>query len=167
MVQCLATTPPSLGVKGFEAVPGYIYVPDASVQAYKDASNWATYASKIYAVKYAVPANNILIGSVTPYQTIGQTGAVSAEVTRAVTDYMPVNGGDSITWGSNMARDMLIEFDENFVKVDHWSSTGSSRTITTNSRTRYVRTGFVIPAIAFSYVKNNTTGEYIFKGKEV
>lgn len=49
---CEATTPPSLGTSAFRNTPiasgtGYIYVPDASVDAYKAATNWATYADQI------------------------------------------------------------------------------------------------------------------------
>lgn len=50
---CNAVTPPGLGnIRCFEGTPiasgtGYIYVPDASVDAYKAATNWATYADQI------------------------------------------------------------------------------------------------------------------------
>lgn len=51
-VVCLPTTPPTLGVNGFTGGSGitsigFIYVPDASVEAYKTATNWSTYASRI------------------------------------------------------------------------------------------------------------------------
>ena len=47
---CRATTPPSLGAN---AIYGHspalvIFVPDASVEAYKTATNWSQYASRIY-----------------------------------------------------------------------------------------------------------------------
>lgn len=44
----LATVPPSLGVRMFNygSVPN-IYVPDESVNAYKTAANWSSFASKI------------------------------------------------------------------------------------------------------------------------
>lgn len=47
-----ATTPPTLNNAAFESTPiasgtGFIYVPDASVEAYKTATNWSTYASII------------------------------------------------------------------------------------------------------------------------
>jgi len=43
-----ATTPPSLGnVSAFYSTTCAIYVPDASVEAYKAATNWNTYASRI------------------------------------------------------------------------------------------------------------------------
>lgn len=47
-----AATPPTLGSNSFTETPiasgtGYIYVPDASVETYRTASNWSTYASRI------------------------------------------------------------------------------------------------------------------------
>ena len=43
-----ATTPPKLGSAALAGVSGYvIYVPDASVNDYKAASGWSSYASKI------------------------------------------------------------------------------------------------------------------------
>ena len=49
---CLATTPPTLNTSAFTSTPisaktGTIYVPDASVEAYKSASNWVNYESRI------------------------------------------------------------------------------------------------------------------------
>ena len=49
---CNATTPPTLGSKVLNNTPiaskkGTIYVPDASVDAYKAATNWSTYADII------------------------------------------------------------------------------------------------------------------------
>lgn len=46
----LPTTPPTLGYESFgnKNLPFKIYVPDASLEAYKTATGWATYASKIY-----------------------------------------------------------------------------------------------------------------------
>jgi hypothetical protein len=50
---CLAITPPSynnvLGGEGWP-YPGTIYVPAASVEAYKAADGWKNYASKIQAI---------------------------------------------------------------------------------------------------------------------
>lgn len=45
---CEATTPPSLGTGALEFTNNCpIYVPDASVTAYREASNWSTYADRI------------------------------------------------------------------------------------------------------------------------
>ena len=47
-----ATTPPTLGARALEGSTTYlkIYVPSESVEAYKTASGWSTYASKIQAI---------------------------------------------------------------------------------------------------------------------
>ena len=50
-----ATTPPTLGNMAFESTPiangtGYIYVPSGSVNAYKSASGWSSYSSRIQAI---------------------------------------------------------------------------------------------------------------------
>jgi hypothetical protein len=46
---CEATAPPTLGSNALGNTPSamLIYVPDASVDAYKAATNWSTYASRI------------------------------------------------------------------------------------------------------------------------
>lgn len=53
MVICKPTTPPTLGSSAFDNLRNYafkIYVPKNSVTAYKEASNWSTWASKIEAI---------------------------------------------------------------------------------------------------------------------
>jgi hypothetical protein len=47
---CRATTPPTLANGAFYTSPMVIKVPSASVNAYKTASNWSTYASIITAI---------------------------------------------------------------------------------------------------------------------
>ena len=42
-----ATTPPTLGSNGWYGTTCPIYVPDASVEAYKTATNWSSYAARI------------------------------------------------------------------------------------------------------------------------
>lgn len=51
-IKCLAVTPPSLGNTNALANTHHcpIYVPDASVDTYKAATNWSTYASRIYPI---------------------------------------------------------------------------------------------------------------------
>ena len=46
-VICRAVTPPTLGQQAFDGTNNPIYVPDESVEAYKAASNWSTYANRI------------------------------------------------------------------------------------------------------------------------
>ena len=51
-ITCLATTPPTLvSYNAFSNTNNCnIYVPSASVNAYKSASGWSTYASRIQAI---------------------------------------------------------------------------------------------------------------------
>ena len=50
-ITCLATTPPTLGTDAFTNTNNSpIYVPAASVDTYKAASGWSTYASRIQAI---------------------------------------------------------------------------------------------------------------------
>lgn len=44
------TVPPTLGSQMFRRTPAAIYVPSESVQAYKEASGWSSYANKIQAI---------------------------------------------------------------------------------------------------------------------
>jgi hypothetical protein len=53
-VTCLAETPPTLGTQVFDKTNNCpIYVPSASVNAYKAATNWSAYASRIQAIPTA------------------------------------------------------------------------------------------------------------------
>lgn len=47
-VICRATTPPTLGATVFSGSSCPIYVPDASLEAYKTATNWVSYADRIH-----------------------------------------------------------------------------------------------------------------------
>ena len=49
-ITCNATTPPTLGSEAFDGSTCPIYVPEASVEAYKSASGWSDYASRIQAI---------------------------------------------------------------------------------------------------------------------
>ena len=49
-VTCLATTPPTLTEGSIDDGVDYIYVPAQSVNAYKSASGWSDYSSKIRAI---------------------------------------------------------------------------------------------------------------------
>lgn len=67
-----ATTVPALGSKAFEKTPieaktGYIYVPDASVDAYKAATNWASYASNIKGISSLQTDNPTLYNEIKDY----------------------------------------------------------------------------------------------------
>lgn len=51
-ITSLPTTPPTLSTGAFQGVsPDVVYVPSASVAAYKSASGWSAWASKIVAIE--------------------------------------------------------------------------------------------------------------------
>lgn len=49
-------TPPSITESTFSSVPGAVYVPDASVDAYKAATHWSKYASVIKPLSEYIPS---------------------------------------------------------------------------------------------------------------
>jgi len=53
LVTCLAETPPTLGTGVFSYTHSSlrIEVPAGSVEAYKTATNWSTYANRIFAIE--------------------------------------------------------------------------------------------------------------------
>lgn len=58
VVVCAAITPPSLGSSVFASSPfACMYVPDASVEAYKTATNWSAYASSILPISQLATDN--------------------------------------------------------------------------------------------------------------
>ena len=56
IVICRALTPPIFGGWGYDGDPKAIYVPDASVDAYKSAAGWSLQAVKIYPLSTYVEA---------------------------------------------------------------------------------------------------------------
>ena len=66
-----ATTPPSLAAEAFKFSSCPIYVPDASLEAYKTATNWNTYADRIH------PLSEIEGGHITTFE--GLIGAYTFE----------------------------------------------------------------------------------------
>ena len=73
-VVCKPTTPPTLGTNVFYGTPNDcpIYVPAASVDAYKAATNWSTYASRIYPIQQVATVD----GNPVYNYDLGMTGTV-------------------------------------------------------------------------------------------
>lgn len=65
---CKAETPPTCGSKIFSgsSLAG-IYVPDASVDSYREATNWATYASSIFPISQLATDNPNLYAEIQEY----------------------------------------------------------------------------------------------------
>ena len=83
-VYCKATTPPSLGNYAFSswAYNLKIYVPNESVEVYKKASGWSTYASKIIGYNFKPETDEIWYtnGSTTEATTPHQTNVFGANI---------------------------------------------------------------------------------------
>ena len=83
-VYCKATTPPSLGNYAFSswAYNLKIYVPNESVEAYKVASGWSQYASKIIGYNFKPETDEIWYtnGSTTEATTPHQTNVFGANI---------------------------------------------------------------------------------------
>lgn len=64
VIRCYAATPPTYGTSAIASAPKAIYVPPASVDTYKSASGWSSYATKIYPLWEEAPIaiNHLSIG---------------------------------------------------------------------------------------------------------
>jgi hypothetical protein len=63
-----ATVPPTLGASQFDRTPvSAIYVPDASLEAYKTATNWKAYANKIKGISDLATDNPTLYAEIEEY----------------------------------------------------------------------------------------------------
>lgn len=96
---CESITPPSVSATPFAGTPiasgtGYIYVPDASVDAYKEATNWATYAAQIKSMFYHLGYIEFASESVAAkcIELYGSDGKVTIEQAQAVTTIENVFG---------------------------------------------------------------------------
>lgn len=76
--------------------------------------------------------------------------------------YVRVNPGDSITFNT----DYIILYKKDFVSGDYWSA-GSTRTIKIGSNIYLMRASIQKSKESTRYIKNNTTGEYYYKGADV
>ena len=79
--------------------------------------------------------------------------------------YMRINPGDSITFSNGF----IMLYRKDFVNADYWSggSTSSPRTVTIGSNCYLIRFSIQKTQEKNVYVKNNTTGEYLYRGENV
>ena len=94
-----------------------------------------------------------------------------------ITPFLKVSPGDSITFrrgltgNTNGKGAAIVEMPETFTdlsqSVDYWSQNYDERSTTLNSRTHYVAMAIYKPNIDSTFIKSNTTNEYIFKGNNI
>lgn len=105
---CKAITPPTLGTNAFGNTNNCpIYVPDASVEAYKTATNWSDYASRIKPISEK-PEPNFAITppSTVVYNSIQLCGDYGREIKEATWSIVSGSEFGSIT------QDGLLTFNE-------------------------------------------------------
>ena len=79
--------------------------------------------------------------------------------------YHKVRPNDSITFYNTYT---LLVYRKDFIYIDYWGAQSGVRTITLNKSDSYLlRCSIKKVNRATAYIKNNTTGEYIYKGSAV
>ena len=76
--------------------------------------------------------------------------------------YAKVSPGNSISFNV----EFIILYKRDFTYADYWS-TSSVRTITAGNTSYLIRASIPKSKSRTAYIKNNTTGEYYYKGEDV
>ena len=160
---CRATTPPTLAnANAFGSNPCVFYVPDASLEAYKTATNWSAYADRIH------PLSEIEGVVIEPGYKLDSDGSLSQSSSMAVVGYVAINGGEYIRWGNSIGSlGILCEYDETYKKLDFWNGEGTGRTIRTKTSSRFVKACFPSSDLDNAYIYDETNSKYLWKGKNV
>jgi hypothetical protein len=158
-------TPPTLGSASALSQTNNcpIYVPDASLEAYKTAVNWVSYADRIHPLSEIEGGVVIEMG-----YKLNTDGSISQSSTYAVVGTIPIAGGEYVKWGNTIGTlGLLVEYNENLNKVDYWNGESTARTIRTKTTTRFIKACFPASDIDNSYIYDETNGKYLWKGKNV
>lgn len=84
--------------------------------------------------------------------------------------FIPTNGATQITWGvTGGTLGVLCEYKADGSFVDYWGATVNPRTVTLTggANSTQLKASFSTAHLANAYVKNASTGEYIWKGENV
>ena len=161
---CRATTPPTAGndiILGSDNA--IIYVPDASLEAYKGATNWVSFADRIH------PLSEIE-GVVIEYgYELSQGGQLVESEERCVVGFVKCEGGISVRWGvTSGSYGRLCEYKSTGEWVDYWDAkNGISRTISISTNSSLLKATFRIDCVDNAYIYDETNGKYLWKGKNV
>jgi len=159
-------TPPSITSAQFN-FHEHIYVPDAALEAYRTANIWSGIADKIKPMSEYQAEHH--------YEELyynrslrNNTGEEIVYGGVCITAFIPV-GKDNLTVFTPEVATQLHEYGSGKEHLTNWSLyRGTPRTFTVyDSGTRYIRAGFHSSVLDDCYIYNNTTGEYLFKGKNV
>ena len=160
----LSETPPVLSSRSFNH-NNLFYVPDAALEAYKSASVWSNHSSKIRPISEY--RDQRVYDGIILNTMLNTNGTTASSSCRCTTDFIPVAGGDSITFKTPYAdsTNQIVYYNSSKGYANYYNNT--SRTLTMQTNVRYIRVTFRTAWLDFYSVKNNTTGQYLFKGDEV
>ena len=98
---------------------------------------------------------------------LNTNGTIASSSYRCITDFIPVAGGNSITFKTPYAdtSNQIVYYNSSKAYVTNYNHT--SRTLTMPTNVRYIRVTFRTAWLDRYSVKNNTTGQYLFKGDEI
>ena len=159
----LAETPPALSSNSFNH-NNLFYVPDDALEAYKSASVWSNHSSKIRPISEY--RDQRVYDGIILNTMLNENGTTAASY-RCTTDFIPVAGGNSITFKIPYADNynIIVLYNSSKGYVTYYNHT--SRTLTMPTNVRYIRVTFRMAWLDRYSVKNNTTGQYLFKGDEI
>ena len=166
-ITILCQTPPTLGTSNFDTFYGNIYVPDGNVSSYQ--SSWSS-------VTAAIKAFSNFDEHVTVYEEmidrtfIDSSGNAIENWWASLSIFLPISGNCSLTicTARTIQGNRVTIYNEAKQYVDYWNLSSPSRTINiSNAAAKYIRVPFRTVWLDDCYIKNNTTGEYLFKGVNV
>lgn len=135
-VVCLPTTPPTLGSEAFESTNNCpIYVPAASVNAYKAASGWSTYASRIFAIEQVATVDNTPVYNYDLGMTSSTTMITSTNMQKMPTGTSLELAEGIVDAGGSFGNYTSITLPSTFSSFDDQDMIGSSVTTLTMKST--------------------------------
>lgn len=162
IVICEAVNPPTAAVGIFNGSNCPIYVPDASLEAYKTATNWSAYADRIR------PISEIEGVVIEHGVSLTNYGTLKTNANYSVVGFVKTNGATSIKWGvTGGTLGLLCEYTENGTCQDYWGAQTNPRTVTIQSSSTQVKAAFSTANLDNAYIYDNTNGIYLWKGKNV
>jgi hypothetical protein len=85
-----------------------------------------------------------------------------------IVGFIPATGSNTVRWGvTSGSYGQLNEYNANGSQLDYWKAEGTSRSVTLKSSTTQIKVTFVTSNLDNSYVFDVTSGEYLWKGKNV
>ena len=140
-----------------------IYVPDASVEAYKTATGWIEYASRIKPLS-EYPGFIIVDGV-----ELDAFNRIKLNDTMSIVGFVDCQPDTDILWGvgNGGQNGILCEYDIDMKYIDYWGVHGNPRKIHIKNNTFKIRASFTTEHLDYAYIYDETNDVYLWKGKYV